>query len=391
MPSSRASRLPISPGAATSSSGTKTAPSAKRAASSSLARRAKRVLPMPPGPTTLTSRQSSCASSSAMRRNSSARPTKPSSCAPVAAAAAAARGRGDGRRAERIVQRFEFGAWREPQLGGQPADECLIGLAGARALPVAREPQHVRAQRRFVERVGLEQPRRQLDAFAGVDLGAPRRSSAALRHAVRSRSRSKSSQLVHASLCPSSNPGRSSPRAERQRLGDAAVAQCGLEVRHVGRGDEAQRAALRLDAARVRHPLQAEQRLAQVGVGELRRLIGPEHRRQLRAPDPRALQRQQYDELIAPLERQRERLARDIDPRRAEKMQANRHGGPGHTTRGAYAGSASMRISAATRKRRHRRRRTVASGSRADRDLRKSAPSRSACVVVGRRTIQIKQ
>ena len=93
---------------------------------------------------------------------------------------------------------------------------------------------------------------------------------------------------------------------QRQGIGDAAVPQRRFELGHVGVGLEAQRGALHLDARRPRRRLQAEQGLAQVGVRELGFLIRPQHRREVRAPDPGASQRQERDQLAAPLERQGE-------------------------------------------------------------------------------------
>ena len=251
-------------------------------------------------------------------------------------------------RAERIVQRDEFRAGREAKVGREAADECLIGLPRAGALPGAGEARHVRAQRGLVERVRCEQLRRERDALRGVDVGGEtgqRRAAPRDQQPVALEAEPALPRVV-----PRVVESREQfARAQCERVGRAPGRERRLELGDVGRGDDAHGAAVHVDAAAPRHRLQAEQRLAQVRVRELVGLLGPEHRGQLRPAHPRALQREQHQQLAAPLERQHERSPVDRGLRCAEQLQANRHVRPRDRE------LARMRLSAGARKTGQRR------------------------------------
>ena len=231
---------------------------------------------------------------------------------------------GDARRAQGLVERLQPGARREAQLGRQAAGERLVGLARAGALSRAREPSHVRTQRGLVERIGFEQPRRQFDAFRGVEVAVePRERRGAPR-------RAQPVALEAEPALPRLGGGVVEAREqlaghERERLGRALSGERRLEVGDVRRGDDAHGAALRFHQAAPRHRLQPEQRLAEVRVGQLVGLLGPERRREFRPAHPGALQREQDQQLAAPLGRQHEGLAVERDLRSAEELQPDRH------------------------------------------------------------------
>jgi hypothetical protein len=82
-----------------------------------------------------------------------------------------ARARGGPRRAERVVHGPELGARRDAELVVEPAHEVAVRRAGARGLAALREPVQVELQRRLVERVDVEQLRRERDALVGVEAG----------------------------------------------------------------------------------------------------------------------------------------------------------------------------------------------------------------------------
>src|SRR5204863_8930179 len=92
--------------------------------------------------------------------------------------------------------------------------------------------------------------------------------------------------------------------AQRQRIGVAAFTQRRFEIGYIGLGVEAKCTAPRFDASRPRRELQPKHDLAEVRVRELAFLLGPEHRREFRAPDPRSPEREEHEQLTAPLDRQ---------------------------------------------------------------------------------------
>ena len=55
------------------------------------------------------------------------------------------------------MQRLQLCAGRQPELVGQARGEVAVGLARTRRLAAVGEPIHQRAQRRLVQRIGLEQ------------------------------------------------------------------------------------------------------------------------------------------------------------------------------------------------------------------------------------------
>ena len=144
------------------------------------------------------------------------------------------------------MQRLQLGARRKPQVLCEALDEVAIRLACARALPAAREPRHVRAQCGFIQRVGVEQPRRQVDASAGIDVGG---------QGVSAASRQATSQAVAFEAEPARprfalivvKSGEQFAAAHRERIGDTLFAQRRLEGEHIGLGFEAKGSALRLD------------------------------------------------------------------------------------------------------------------------------------------------
>jgi hypothetical protein len=62
-------------------------------------------------------------------------------------------------RAQGVVQRGEVRGGREAQLVREPRRKIAVRGARAAAVPALAEPRHVRAQRRFVERIGFEEAR----------------------------------------------------------------------------------------------------------------------------------------------------------------------------------------------------------------------------------------
>ena len=113
--------------------------------------------------------------------------------------------------------------------------------------------------------------------------------------------------------------------SQREGIGVAAFAHGDIELGDVAVDQEAQRAAVALDLAAPGDRLQAEQRLAQVGVGEVGLLFGPEQGGELGPADPGALQRQVGEQLAAALERQGGRRAVGDERGCAEELQSQRH------------------------------------------------------------------
>ena len=182
----------------------------------------------------------------------------------------------------------------------------------------------MRPQGRVVQRVGLEQARRKCNRLEGIELArepgqgrvAPRRPQP-----VALVAQPAGPRLVGVVV----EAGEQRSSVQGQRFGDAFLAQRLLERGDVRRHREAQRAALRLDRRQPGQPLEPKQRLAQVGVGELALLPGPQQGRELGAGHPLALHRQEGDELAAPLERQRVGLAVVLDGRGAEQRETSGH------------------------------------------------------------------
>jgi hypothetical protein len=147
--------------------------------------------------------------------------------------------------------------------------------------------------------------------------------SAALRHASRSRL-----ALVAEPTRPGLArvvvvPGQQFAAPKRHGVGESVVAHRLLERGDVGVRVQAQRAAVRVDARQPLGRLETEQRLAQVGRRELVRLVGPQQRGELGARDPRPLEREERDQLVAPLERKRVRFAVRDERRRAEQLETH--------------------------------------------------------------------
>ena len=299
-----------------------------RGASSAIRRRARRVLPTPPGPTRLIRRQSSCASSSAMRRRSSERPTKPSS-----PASAVGRG-GHAARCGGAPTRLSCSACSSapgarPRSSRRRPTNVAVDLAAATGL-AARAPARCRCWRSAASSSGSASSSRPVSSTARVGVDRRRRPAAG-------RARAPGGAQPVALEAEPAGPGfacrrRRSRRAGRRRRA-AGRRRCGRSrsaasnsATSVGISSRA-RLSLELDRPAPGDAVQAEQRLAQVGEGELLALLGPEDRRQLGPADPGALQREVDQELAAALEGQRDRPAAEIDRRRAEEVQAGGHRG----------------------------------------------------------------
>ena len=144
------------------------------------------------------------------------------------------------------MQCLQFGARSEAEVLRQPSDEFAIRLACAGALAAVREPLHVCAQRGFVERVRVEQSRRQVDTLTGIDVGgevvqgsaAPGNPQAIALEAQPARPRFALVVL---------ETGEQLAAAQGQGIGNAVFAQRRLEIEHVGLGLEANGVALHLD------------------------------------------------------------------------------------------------------------------------------------------------
>ena len=236
------------------------------APSSAIARRARRVLPTPPGPMTQSSRQSSCASSAAIRRSSTVRPTKSSSGArPPSTSPRDARSR----RRQRVVQRDAAPhRGRGRVRAARRADEVAIGLPRTRGLAGSRQPRHVRAQRRLIERVGLEQPRREIEA---ADAARRRRRDApAPRYATRRAGGRARTQPARPGIVGDRRRSRPAGRRDSSASASAGVARAApSRRRHVGCGTSKRSAppALRSDRAHG-SDCKPEQGLAQVRVAQ---------------------------------------------------------------------------------------------------------------------------
>ena len=173
------------------------------------------------------------------------------------------------------MQRAQLGAGSKPKVVREALDELLIRLAGARALAAARQPRHVCAQRGFVERVGVEQARRQIDCFRRIDVRrqtAERRVTPGKSQAIALKAQPARPRFTLIVV----KSGEKLAAMHRQRIGDALLAQRRVESEYIGLGIEPKRTPLRLDPACPAQRLQPMQRLAQVGVGELVFLLGPE-------------------------------------------------------------------------------------------------------------------
>ncbi len=77
-----------------------------------------------------------------------------------------------GRRVEQLLQRPQLGPRLQAQLIAQPCDKCVVSLTRPRDLPGPHEPFHVEAQCRFIERIGVEQSRREVDGLGRCHLAA---------------------------------------------------------------------------------------------------------------------------------------------------------------------------------------------------------------------------
>ena len=225
------------------------------------------------------------------------------------------------------MQRLQFGARSKSKIFREAADEFTIRLACTRALAAACKPGHVRAQCGLIQRIRVEELRRQVDGPCRIAVGS---------EAIEGCVAPGESQAVALEGEPARPPlalvvvksGKQFAAAQGQGVRDTVFPQRRFESEYVGVGFEANGTALQFDPARPWRCLQAKQRLAQVRVRELVLLLRPQHRCELRARNPGTLEREKHEQLIAPLERQREGLATVLDRRRAEQDQAYRHRWP---------------------------------------------------------------
>ena len=282
-------------------------------------------MPTPPGPMRHSSRQSSCASSVGDPAQFDRAPDEAivgRRGEPSAPAAASGRPPCRANRAAPSVRR----PGASPRSSREPFDEVAVRLARARrlarrarAMSCARAARLRRAGRRRAAAPRGRCPRRRRCRRPGVR-------ATASRQATRRRSRSKPSQLDHASLRSSSNPASSSPRRKAQGIGDAVLAQRRLERGHVGLGFEAKRAALRLDPRGPRHATAGETTSC---AGSCRRACSPAPAR-ASPPVPRVRPRSRLSARNASsCARRSKGRAKDSPPstdrRRAEQEQTNRH------------------------------------------------------------------
>jgi hypothetical protein len=236
--------------------------------------------------------------------------------------------RGWGRRyrgTQPVVQRAQFAAGRDAQLVGQLVRERAIGVTRARGLAIAGEPGHVGAQCRFVQRIDLEQPRRQRDRLGRCRIARQPRERRFAPH---------DAQPLALDLQPVGprlvvvvfEAAQQLVAARGQYCRRALLLQRPLHVEHVDGRLDLQHAADRFHRMGPRQRLHAEQRLAQVGEGLPGRLSRPQERGQVGATDPGSPQRQVHEQLGAPLERQGHALAAKLDRRRAHDKQSQGHG-----------------------------------------------------------------
>ena len=321
-----------------SSSGTNAAPSAKPGASSRIARRASRVLPDAARPDD--ARAAGSRPGRAARRSAAARPRGRRSRRRAPGAGGADRVGGDGAAAERVVQRLQLGAGREPEFLAR-AGRRTRGTPAARARPGPLRASHARCMR-------AARPRRAGRPRAAAPTGrCPRRGRCRrpgargrrARQAVRRRSRSKPSQLG-----PRARSRRRRSRRAVRRAASGSASAMRRSRSAASNADtsvvdfEAKRAALQLDPRRPGHRLQAEQGLAQVRVGELGLLLrataSPPARR---APTHARLSARNASSWLRRSKGRAKDSPPSLDRRRAEEAQTNRH----RRTRGRGSTSAS--------------------------------------------------
>ena len=181
---------------------------------------------------------------------------------------------GAGHDRQRVMQGFQLAGRRQPEFLLQSRRKGLIGGACARGLTGPRQRRHQHAQCAFIERILIEQARCELDRAGWLDVasqvllcaGAPCCLQAFAFEAQPARP-AVIRRIVKA--------GKQVSTAQSQRIGDSALRDGGLECADVGFCAEPQCATLRLEPVGPARRLQAEQRLAQVGEGVLRRLVGP--------------------------------------------------------------------------------------------------------------------
>ena len=180
--------------------------------------------------------------------------------------------------------------------------------------------------RRLVERIRLEQPGREGDAAAGIEVAArcaPAPRCARRRAGGRARIRASSSRPRWRRRRSRRAARRGAARA-RRRARPSRQRRRRTRRRRCRRSRAARRPAARSGGQRGR--LQAEQRLAQVGRRRACRLLGPEHRRELGAARPSRASAPGRRAAGASLDRQHERRGARFERRRAEQPQRRRHG-----------------------------------------------------------------